>query len=64
VIVVSYLEVSSDAGTLQEYIYRLKVIGEVKKTLNLIDYYAYRVTQANNDAHTKSLLVAEIASFF
>lgn len=56
VIGLSYLKISADADILQEYMFRLKVIGEVKKTLNLIDYYSYRVTQVNNDVHTKALL--------
>lgn len=60
----SYWEISSDANTLQEYMHRLKVIGEVRKTLNLINYYAYRITLDNNDTIAKRLLVAEIGSFF
>lgn len=44
--------------------YRVKVIGEVRKTLNLIDYYAYRVTINNNDTSAKGLLVGEINRFF
>jgi hypothetical protein len=64
VILLSYWEISADADTLQEYMHRLKVIGEVRKTLNLIDYYAYRVTLNNNDTRAKGLLVAEIGCFF
>jgi hypothetical protein len=64
VIFLSYREISSDSDTLQEYMHRLKVIGEVRKALNLIDYYAYRVTLNNNDLRAKGLLVGEINRFF
>jgi hypothetical protein len=43
---------------------RLKIVGEIKKTVSFIDYYGYRVTIDNSDAHVKALLTAEIASFF
>lgn len=44
--------------------HRLKVVGEVRKTINLIDYYAFRVTLNNNDTSAKGLLVREIKRFF
>jgi hypothetical protein len=62
--VISYLLVSSNAHQLEDYINRLSIIGETKKTLNLIDYYSLRIIQNNSDAETKKLLMGEIQSFY
>ena len=60
----SYIQIDSNATLLKEYIHKLKIMGEIKKTVNFIDYYAYRVTLESSNARVKSLLSVEIGLFF
>lgn len=64
VIALSYINISSDSSSIKEYVYRLKVTGEIKKTLTYINYYAYRICSNYNDNPTKSMLISEIGVFF